>query len=272
MLDLTIAIPAKNEEKNLAACLSAIGGDFARKIVVIDSLSSDNTRQIAGAFGAEIVDFIWDGKFPKKRNWFLRNHKFDTQWVLFLDSDEHLTAAFKAEVRRELEKNNCAGYYLTYTRYFLGKKLKGGYPLRKLALFKVAAGEYEKIDEDHWSSLDMEVHEHPVIEGRKGKIRSKIEHKDYRGISHYIAKHNEYAAWEAERFLKTYSSKAAENLMWRQKLKYRLMKSFLIGPAYFFGSYILLGGFIDGARGLAFAIFKMSYFTQVYCKIKEKDN
>jgi hypothetical protein len=42
-----------------------------------------------------------------------------------------------------------------------------------------------------------------------------------------------------------------------------------VGPVFFFGSFFMLGGFRDGARGLIFAILKMSYFTQVYCKIKE---
>jgi hypothetical protein len=50
------------------------------------------------------------------------------------------------------------------------------------------------------------------------------------------------------------------------------MRSPLIGPAYFFGSYFLLGGFKDGSRGFAFAILKMAYFTQIYCKIKELEN
>jgi hypothetical protein len=56
---------------------------------------------------------------------------------------------------------------------------------------------------------------------------------------------------------------------WKQKLKYRLMQTPFIGVAYFFGSYVLMGGFRDGFTGLAFAIVKMSYFTQVYCKLRE---
>jgi hypothetical protein len=55
----------------------------------------------------------------------------------------------------------------------------------------------------------------------------------------------------------------------KQRLKYSLMKSLFIGPAYFLGSFFVLGGFRDGARGLSFAILKASYFIQVYCKIQE---
>jgi glycosyltransferase involved in cell wall biosynthesis len=268
-LDLTIAIPVKNEERNLSECLAAIGTDFARKIVVIDSGSTDNTRQIAKEWDTELVDFAWDGRFPKKRNWFLRNHTPTTQWIMFIDADEYLTYDFKKEVREKLKNDSKTGYWLSYTIYFLGKSLVGGYPLRKLALFKTGEGEYEQINEDNWSNLDMEVHEHPVIGGEVGTIYNKIDHQDFRGISHYVIKHNEYASWEAAHFLKMSYKEDKSKWTWKQYLKYRLMRSMLIGPAYFFGSFILLGGFRDGVRGLAFAIFKMSYFTQVYCKIKE---
>ena len=269
-LDLTIAIPVKNEERNLPGCIKAIGKDFASSIIIIDSGSNDRTKEIAKENNIDIVDFKWDGKFPKKRNWFLRNHTLQTKWILFLDADEYLTEEFKTEVREKLNQEDKVGYWLSYSIYFLGSQLKGGYPLKKLALFKIGAGEYERIDENAWSQLDMEVHEHPHLTGEVGKIKAKIDHQDFRGVSHYVIKHNEYAAWEASRFVKATSNKSLSSLWtWKQRLKYWLMKSPLVGPAYFFGSFFLLGGFRDGARGLAFAILKMSYFTQVYCKIRE---
>lgn len=272
ILDLTIAIPAKNEERNLAGCLQSIGYNFAKNIVLIDSGSTDRTKDIARGFGADVLDFVWDGKFPKKRNWYLRNHTPKTKWILFLDADEYLTEEFKKELRQTLQREDKVGYWLSYTIHFLGKQLKGGYPLRKLALFKVGAGEYERIDEDQWSQLDMEVHEHPVLNGEIGIIRSKIDHQDFRGVSHYVIKHNEYAGWEAARYMKSsVDGKLNHKWTWKQRLKYRLMKSIWIGPAYFCGSFFLLGGFRDGARGLAFAILKMSYFTQVYSRIRESN-
>jgi len=272
-LDLTIAIPVLNEERNLPGCLAAIGTGLASKIVLLDSGSTDSTRSIAEKFGAHVVDFKWDGKFPKKRNWFLRNYQLTTKWILFIDADEYLTENFKNEMRECLDRDDKVGYWLSYTIYFLGKQLKGGYPLRKLALFRVGAGEYERIDEDQWSKLDMEVHEHPILQGEIGVIKSKIDHQDFRGVSHYVIKHNEYASWEAGRFIKMADDpNIISKWTWKQRLKYRLMKSVLIGPAYFCGSFFLLGGFRDGARGWAFAVLKMSYFTQVYCKIRESKN
>jgi glycosyltransferase involved in cell wall biosynthesis len=270
ILDLTIAIPVRNEAINLPGCLAAIGSDLASYIVIIDSGSTDTTVAIAQKAGVKVINFVWNGQFPKKRNWFLQHHAPTTKWVLFLDADEYLTDSFKTELRSALqdESSHKVGYWLSYTIYFLGKQLKGGYPLRKLALFRVGFGEYEHINEKEWSQLDMEVHEHPVLQGEVGTLNSKIDHQDFRGVSHYVMKHNEYAAWEAARFLKT--QRIAPHWTWKQRLKYRFMRSIWIGPAYFFGSFLFLGGFRDGARGLAFAILKMSYFTQIYCKIRER--
>lgn len=269
-LDLTIVVPVRNEEKNLPGCLRCIGKNLAKKIVVLDSGSIDATREIAETHGALVLDFEWNGRFPKKRNWFLQNNAPDTKWVLFLDADEYLSESFKTELRQALNKDDKAGYWLNYSIYFMGRKLKGGYALKKLALFKVGYGEYERINEERWSRLDMEVHEHPIINGEVGILHSKIDHRDFRDVMHYAAKHNEYAAWEAQRFIKTKTDQQnTGRWTWKQRLKYRLMESVWIGPVFFFGSFFLMGGFRDGKRGLAFAISKMAYFNQVYCRIRE---
>lgn len=272
-LDLTIAIPAKNEGKNLPKCLEAIGTDLARKVVIIDSGSTDDTVSIGLQYGAEVINFAWDGKFPKKRNWYLRHHTPQTRWVFFLDADEYLTPEFKKELRATLERNeDKEGYWLNYTVYFMGKQLKGGYPLKKLSLFRVGKAEYERIDEDKWSAFDMEIHEHPILTGETGVIKSKIDHRDYRGIAHYRQKHMEYASWESYRYIKDVHDPQKTRLWtWKQRLKYRLIKSVFVGPVYFWGSFVFMGGFRDGATGLAFAIFKMSYFNEIHCRIKEQE-
>jgi glycosyltransferase involved in cell wall biosynthesis len=270
-LDLTIAIPTKNEELNLPQCLEAIGSSFAKQIVVLDSGSIDETCSIAKKYGVEVLEFAWNGRFPKKRNWFLCEHPPQTRWVLFLDCDEFLTPQFKEELKRVLPNTQNAGFWLSYSVYFQGTRLKGGYPLDKLALFRVGSGEYERIDEDAWSDLDMEVHEHPIINGSVGFIHSKIDHQDFRGVSHWVSKHNQYSSWEAARFIRYANDPNVRvRWTWRQKIKYSLMRTPFLGIAYFFGSFFLMGGWRDGFTGLSYAILKMSYFTQIYCKYKEK--
>jgi hypothetical protein len=161
----------------------------------------------------------------------------------------------------------------------LEQKLRGGDAFRKLALFRVGAGEYEKIEEDNWSHLDMEVHEHPVLEGSIGEISAPIEHNDFRGLKHYIAKHNEYSSWEAARYLRLagceggnvgrFEGQEWENLTARQKKKYGNLAKWWFAPAYFMVSYFLKKGFIDGAVGFHFSLLKAVYFYQIRLKIRE---
>jgi glycosyltransferase involved in cell wall biosynthesis len=270
MLDLTIAIPVKNAAAYIGECLEAIPERFANRIVVIDSGSTDGTVQIATDFGAEVLQFQWDGRFPKERNWFLRNHSPSTGWVLFLDADEVLTPAFVMEIESRLPCSDQAGYWLNYTIHFLGFPLRRGYPLKKLALFRVGAGEYERIEEDHWSALDMEVHEHPVLNGAIGEIRARIEHRESIDIYSFVAKHNEYSSWEASRLHRAERETAwQERWTWKQRLKFLIVRIPLCGPLYFLGSYLLMGGFLDGSRGFLFALLKGAYFTEVHCKLRE---
>lgn len=269
-LDLTVAIPVRNEEKNLAICLAAIDSGFAQRVVVLDSASTDGTVSVATTHGSEVISFNWNGNFPKKRNWFLRQHQPDTTWVLFLDADEILTPAVKDEIASTLPNCSEQGFLLTYTNYFLGRRLRGGYPLRKLALFRVGEVEYERIEEDHWSSCDMEVHEHPIVTGSVGVIRSRIDHRDLRGIDSYMRKHNEYAAWEAQRLFSHRHVQQAD-IRWKahQRLKYRLITSPWGGLAFFLGSFLLMGGWRDGSTGFAFCLLKAGYFTQIACRLQE---
>lgn len=265
-IPITVIIPVKNEEQNLPKCLNQLI-NFAQ-VMVIDSNSSDTTVRIAEKWGAEVIEFNWNGQFPKKRNWALRNLPIQNKWVLFLDADELINETFKDEILEKISNSNINGYWLNYQNYFMGKKLKHGDIFTKLALFRVGSGEYEKIEEDSWSHLDMEVHEHPIIEGNTGKINSPIDHNDYRGLEQYINRHNAYSSWEAKRFLALQKS-GLSNLTSRQRLKYQLLSMGLLPMVFFIGSYIFKLGFLDGKEGFYWARFKAHYFMQIQTKIIE---
>ncbi len=266
-LPVTVVIPVKNEERNLPTCLGEL--DAFEEIVVVDSNSSDSTVSIAQRAGAQIIQFHWNGKFPKKRNWVLQTFPFQTSWVLFLDADEIVTTEFKAELRSTLRNTDHVGFWLKYRSHFLGQVLKRGVEQRKLALFRVGAGHYERIEDDRWSDLDMEVHEHPVLDGSVGEIRAPLEHKDFRGLHHYIARHNEYSSWEAHRYLALHEDIEAWSLLTRrQKLKYTYLPRWWFAPAYFVATYIVKCGFLDGWAGFVHAAMKMGYFFQICCKIQ----
>ena len=265
-IPVTVVVPVKNEELNIIHCLKLISG--FDQIMVIDSNSTDNTAKIAEQHGAEVHQFTWDGQFPKKRNWVLRNLPIRNEWVLFLDADEYITDAFVAEIEQAIKNPDYNGYWITFINYFMGRQLKHGDPFKKLPLFRVGKGEYEKIKEDSWSHLDMEVHEHPIIEGNVGQFKAPIIHNDYKGLEHYIAKHNAYSTWEAKRFV-ALEKEGFGNLTKRQKFKYSLMQSGFLPIIYFIGAYFLKLGFLDGKQGYFFAKYKSYYFLQIQTKINE---
>jgi glycosyltransferase involved in cell wall biosynthesis len=269
ILPVSVCIPVRNEEANLPDCLAALT-DFD-EIVVVDSGSTDRTLEIAKTAGASIVQFQWNGMFPKKRNWALANYRFRHPWILFLDADERMTPEFVAELRSILKNTSHSGFWISYTNWFMGKPLHHGDVFRKLALFQIGKGEYERIPENSWSALDMEVHEHPVIDGSIGILHSRLEHQDYRGLKNYLQRHNEYSSWEANRFLwfESASQKDWEPLTDRQRFKYRFLDRPWFAWFYWFVSVILKRGFCDGLSGLTLGKMKRHYFEEVRLKILE---
>lgn len=267
-LPLTIVVPAKNEARNLPACLTSLPDGV--RVLVVDSGSTDDTAQIARAAGAEVVEFHWPGGFPKKRSWVLQTCPFETPWVLFVDADERLTPAFVDELRTALKRTDVVGYWLTYRNHFMGRVLRYGVAQRKLALFRVGAGLYERIEDDGWSGLDMEVHEHPILAGSVGRIAAAIDHEDFRGLHKHIDRHNDYSSWEARRHRALTADSAAKvALIPRQRAKYRNLARWWYAPAYFLFAYVVRSGFLDGGPGFAYAWLKFIYFSEVRLKIIE---
>lgn len=269
MIPLTVVIPVKNEECNLPRCLAALGR-FS-EVIVVDSKSTDATLKIAQDAGVRVIDFDWDGRYPKKRNWFLLNHQFTNPWVLFLDADEFVGDGFCNEVAAAIACGNHSAFWLTYTNYFLGSRLKYGLAQRKLALFKKGKGLYEHIDEESWSALDMEIHEHPIIDGSVGEIRAPIEHNDFRGIEKFLDRHRYYARWEAHRLLLLGrgGGLVSHALTARQKFKYRNLGAWWYPGFYFVYTYFVRLGFLDGAAGFQYAFYKAWYFLTIRLLFQE---
>jgi glycosyltransferase involved in cell wall biosynthesis len=263
---VSVIVSVKNEEKNLTSCLSRLK-DFD-EVIVVDSGSTDSTPEIVKNYGHSLINFRWNGKFPKKRNWALRNLSFKNDWILFLDADEQVTPDFVKEISILVRKSDYSGFWVNYQDHFMGKRLRFGLQMRKLSLFKKSAGEYERIDEDSWSHLDMEVHEHPIVKGKIGTLKSHIIHNDYKGLERYIERHNAYSTWEAKRYLQLKRDKNGP-LTFRQRIKYGLIETGLLPYIYFLGAYFLKLGFLDGKEGFYIAQYKKQYFFQIQTKIKE---
>lgn len=268
-LPVSVCIPVRNEALNLPSCLAGLEA-FA-EVVVVDSGSTDQTVELARQAGATVLQFQWDGKFPKKRNWALRNHRFAQPWILFLDADERMSPAFVEELCRVLPTTPHVGFWISFTNWFMGRPLRHGDVFRKLALFRLGAGEYECLPEDSWSRLDMEVHEHPILNGSTGELAARLDHQDYRDIGNYLARHNEYSTWEANRFL---CLRAAEPGAWqaltpRQRFKYRHLHRWWFGWFYWAVAVIAKRGFLDGTAGWRLGGLKRRYFEEIRLKIIE---
>lgn len=268
-IPITVVVPVKNEEANLSRCLRQLAR-FA-DVIVVDSNSTDGTRKIVEEFGAKVVEFKWDGCYPKKRNWTLINHKPTTPWVLFLDADEFVDDPFCNAIAEATASSIYDGFWLNYTNYFLGRRLRFGVPQRKLALFRVGKALYERLDEKNWSELDMEIHEHPIVDGNVGEIKMPIEHNDFRGIAKFLDRHRDYALWEAQRTLLAEQQGNAFGRAFtsRQRFKYAHIKRWWFPCCYFVYAYFIRLGIFDGAAGFYYAFYKAWYFLTIRLIISE---
>ncbi len=275
MVDLTVLIPTRNEEKNLSFCLSPLVG-WAEKIIIIDSESTDKTIEIANQYGSEIIRFDYKGGWPKKRQYVLETYQFNTEWVLLLDADEILLENTKKEIEEALKTPNIDGYYLWFRLEFMGKLLLRSDPgFRKLSLFRVGKGNYEKRLTDQDSSMgDMEVHEHVIVNGNVSELRSPVLHRNFNNISRFIIKHDEYSNYECKihtqglpteikvRFWGTTEER-------RRYIKKQLIRNPIAPIVYFFYLYVFKGGFLEGYPGFYYILYQCIYLYFVNSKIYE---
>lgn len=275
---LSILIPAKNEAGNLPACIAS--ARFAAEIVVVDSGSTDGTPEIARSLGAQVVDFKWDGRFPKKKNWALANIAWKHEWVFILDADERITPELAEELRTLASQSSppCDGYYVNRRFWFLDGWLMhcGYYPSWNLRFFRHKLGRYEQFaGVSATDSGDNEVHEHVLLQGRSGHLRHEMEHYAFPTIAIWIEKHNRYSNWEARLILSGDGSSAASNaalapdLARKRRLKHLAARLPFRPALRFIYHYVLRAGFLDGYRGYVFCRLMAFYEFMSVAKASE---
>src|SRR6266508_137386 len=195
---LPVPIAAKKGAANLRECLARVS--FAAEIVVVDSARTDGTQEIATAAGARVVQFSWNGKFPRKKNWALENFPWRHEWVLIIDADERITPELEKEIREAIRRHDVDGFYLNRRFWFLGGWIDhcGYFPSWNLRLFRHRLGRYERVEiNGDAGSGDNEVHEHVLLDGRAEYLSATMGHYAFPDIATFIDKHNRYATWEA---------------------------------------------------------------------------
>lgn len=281
-LPVSVIVPVKNEERNIAACLESVA--WANEIWLVDSHSTDRTCEIAEQFGAKVVQFDYTGGFPKKKNWALQNLKFKHEWVLLLDADERVMPELQAEIAEVLKRENSAdGYYLNRRLIFLGRWIKhcGWYPSWNLRLFKHRLGRFERPDaEDVENAGDVEVHEHVLLDGRSDYLKHDLLHEDFKSIYHFIERHNRYSNWEARVYSnlavgESGASSVEASLFGspieRKRFIKRLWSRLPFRPALrFVWMYFVKLGFLDGRAGLIFCTLMTMHEAVIAAKIYEQ--
>ena len=256
---ISVLIPTLNERDNIAACITSC--DFAAEIVVVDSGSTDGTREIAVSLGARVVDFSWDGRYPKKKNWALANVPWRHEWLFILDADERITPALADELRRVMAAPKHDGYYVNRRFWFIDGWLNhcGYYPSWNLRFFRHAVGRYEQLEGVGGAgSGDNEVHEHVVLHGTSGHLQAEMEHYAFPTIDIWVQKHNRYANWEAKLMVSRVGSAAAAaapitaSLARKRRLKHLAARLPFRPVLRFIYLYVVRAGFLDGYRGYVF--------------------
>jgi glycosyltransferase involved in cell wall biosynthesis len=255
---ISVLIPIKNEASNLPRCLACVR--WADEIFVVDSQSTDGSIAIAEQNGAQVVQFQFNGTWPKKKNWALENLPFRNEWVFILDADEVLPPEAEQEFAQAIANaGDLAGYWINRRFMFMGKWLRHAYyPNWNLRLFRHSLGRYEKLTDADTQSGDNEVHEHVIVNGPTGRLGCEMDHYAFPSVEVFVKKHNRYSNWEArvsaDRQLSGSDAQIRSNTVGRRRRLKQLSQRLPFRPLLrFLYVYLWQKGFLDGREGYYFA-------------------
>ena len=243
MNKITAVIITKNEEANIGRCLKSIA--WVDEIIVVDTASTDRTRQIASETGAAIYNVEWQG-FGHAKGFGVE--KATHEWILSLDADEEITAQLAAEIKRIISENRSEnGFKIPRRTSFLGRWIKYSrwYPDYVLRLFRKTSGKFN----------DSLVHEKVIVEGTVGKLQNPILHYSYPDIETYFNKFEKY------------TSLAAQELYNKGK-KFHVAALIFKPIASFFRHYVTGLGFLDGIEGFLIAVLSAFGVVTRYVKLR----
>jgi len=261
MLDrISVVVVTKNAAEKLQQCLTALS-DFSH-VIVVDSYSDDETVMIAQSLGVSIVDFKWNGGYPKKRQWCLDHLKDLCEYVFFVDADEIITPELIDEIRK-LDGSK-AGYFVQGQYMFEGKLLRYGLRNNKLCLINRTQIQFPLIDDlDIEGMGEIEGHYQPILKNgiarSFGSLTSPLIHHAY--DERWDERHERYAQWQAE--VERRRALPSDVTLIRKVLKNIFGISVLRPALAFIHCYILKLGFLDGGEGYRFAWSRYRYYRMV---------
>ena len=255
---VTVVILTYNEAIHIRRAVHDVRA-WAADVFVVDSHSSDATRSLALEAGAEVFEHTFEN-YAAQREWALRSLPFRTEWMLFLDADELVSAELKEEIDRVLPTlaENVAGMYLKFRLFWMGKWIRHGglYPTWILRLVRHRRARCDP----------RGVNEHLVVEGETGKLGEDLLHVDLRSISEWLAKHNRYSSMEAAEqlraehrekdrtFARFFGTQAQRKRWIHQNIWSPLLPPMLRPLIFFCYVYFFRLGFLDGRAGFVYYV------------------
>lgn len=256
-IPVTVIIVTKNEERHLARCLAAL--ERFEEIIVVDSPSTDRTQDIARSFNVKIVDFRWNGQYPKKRQWCLNTLPLRHNRVFFVDADEVVTPALAEEIKN-LDWL-AAGYFVKGYYVVDGRIVSHGVINNKLCLFDRSKVEFPVVNDlDIPGMGEIEGHYQPVLKsfGSIGQLKNPFLHYAVEDEIAWHKRHKNYAIWEKQMIAR--DAYPVDPMKWRQTLKVVFRNLPLRGLVSFFYYYFFRLGFLEGREGLKLCTLKMKYY------------
>lgn len=226
-MSLSVVIITKNEASNIKACLESVS--FADEWIVLDSGSSDDTVQIARAFGAKVTTTpTWPGFGPQKN---LALVQASGDWVLSLDADERVTPELAAQIVAALKNPGSVAFELPRLTQFCGRWIHhcGWTPDHVLRLFRRGQAAFS----------DDLVHERVVLKaGAVSRLSAPLLHYSYPTPAHYWRKLEQYSvAWAEQSYARGQRSS--------------MPRAVTSGFVAFVRSYFFRLGILDGSMGFA---------------------
>ena len=261
---VSVMIFTLNEELHLPACLSSLA--WCDDVIVVDSYSNDRSTEICKAAGARLFQRAFDG-FGSQRNWALANTQPRHPWVLILDADERVPPEMVDEMRAALPAAppEVAAYRVARRFYFWGRWLRYSslYPTYVVRL--VRAGRVRYVNRGHAESQG--------VEGAVRVLRSDLIDENRKGLAEWFERQNRYSSKDAEHELaEEHTPWALSDLVSQDPLLRRAALKRLAAAVpgrsiwYFFYSYLLRGGFLDGVNGFVFCLMRSMYQFMVAVK------
>lgn len=275
MNQISVIILTYNESIHLRRCINSVLS-FTNKIFVVDSLSTDDTVEIAESLGAIVYRNKWELNYSKQFNWALNHLPIETDWVFRLDADEYVSTELSNEILNKIVNipNDVNGIVLPFRRVFLGREIKfgtGGIKMLRIFRFKKA------FCEQRWMDEHIE-----LVDGKTLEFRNCFSDDNLNNLSWWTKKHVDYSIREAidlldiEISLLEYPQENRSNLSEqalakrKKKIKYSKQPLFFRSFVYFLYRYFVKFGFIEGKEGFLWHFLQgWWYRTLVDAKIFE---